>query len=97
MKSITQKKSTSASGSLPISENSDEHGWASLLSRHITKKGRPEGGGWKNVAELAPIFGYGINNLTPRLNALVSAGELEKADGTTEKGCRCCYYRPKKS
>lgn len=79
--------------SRPTSAPSD-HGWAALLSSRLVAGGRPDGGGWKTAAELAPVFRVGLRCVRPKLVALVAAGALEQVTGKNAGGQPCAYFRP---
>jgi len=61
----------------------------------MVARGRPAGDGWKTVGELAPVLGIKLRTTRERLAMLVSEGKLERAEGTTERGSACFFYRPK--
>ena len=64
------------------------------MSRHIVARGRPAGDGWKSANELTPVMQLNERNVRRKLIALAVAGELERAEGTNERGQPCTYFRP---
>ena len=78
----------------PATSAASDHGWAALLSSRLVTCGRPEGGGWKTAAELAPVFRIGLRSVRPKLAALVVAGALERVTGKNAGGQPCAYFRP---
>jgi len=44
--------------------------------------------------ELAPIMQLNKRNVRPKLIALTLSGDLERAEGTNERGQPCTYFRP---
>ena len=47
-----------------------------------------------SAAELAPVMKLTVRNVRPKLVALALSGDLERAEGTTEHGQPCTYFRP---
>jgi predicted ArsR family transcriptional regulator len=44
--------------------------------------------------ELAPIMKLNERNVRPKLISLAQSGDLERAEGTNERGQPCTYFRP---
>jgi predicted ArsR family transcriptional regulator len=47
-----------------------------------------------SAAELAPAMKITVRNVRPKLIALAQSGELERAEGRSEHGQPCTYFRP---
>jgi predicted ArsR family transcriptional regulator len=44
--------------------------------------------------ELAPVMQLNERNVRPKLIALAQSGDLERAEGTNDRGQPCTYFRP---
>jgi predicted ArsR family transcriptional regulator len=47
-----------------------------------------------SAAELAPAMKITVRNVRPKLIALAQSGDLERAEGRSEHGQPCTYFRP---
>lgn len=67
--------------------------WVALLQAAIHTK-RPDGPGWKNVAEMAAEFGISERAVRNRIATWQRAGKIEIVHGRSAGNNACRYVRP---
>lgn len=79
--------------SKPTSAEAFDAAWAKLLEG---KSGRPEGSGWKSVAEIADIMEITVRGADAWAENKYRKGTMERASGRGKNNRLCKFYRPVK-
>ena len=68
--------------------------WAALISEVILANGRPPGGNWKTVAEIARESGLSEVRTSAIALTWLKLGRAERVSGRSDTGRRVNYFRP---